>query len=266
MPLRSEGRALASAGERLVIAAGTDPLLFDAELNPLEWPAGGGDVFVVGGRAGHLVVAREGHDGQQRVSRLRVLGPAGAAWDLVLPERSNALVLSPDARLLACVQAKSGWLDQVCVWSLDPGAEARPARAFGWLKAGAVAVLAGGALVIGDGAGQVALVAPDADGGEALVDPELARDLVDKAHGAEVRDLAASPDGGRLYSLASLKRADPPPGELKVWDLPGRRLLRGLPAPPGATWLALSPDGALLAVAAPGRVELWRTRDLEEDR
>ncbi|MBX3471349.1 MAG: serine/threonine protein kinase [Planctomycetes bacterium] len=250
---------LAFASDGAVVRLGPD-------LTPLPapvWPMTTVALHAATVRADRLAVAVGRREDGFVSTAIHVEGPAGR-WDLHLTGFVKLLSLSKDGGHLACGVWVEGF-GRVDVIALPAGRPPEVQRSHELLKPAALALLDDGALVIGDVGGQVSVLTPEGDLPHVLVDPGT---TIGRAVDLRLRDLVVSPDGARAYTLRGARpdarRA--PEDELQVWDLPGRRLLLRRPAPPRAAQLALSPDGELLAVAARGRVELWRTRDLEASR
>lgn len=248
--------ALSPDGE-LVVSAGADGTIRLWRLAPaLEAVAGGApSVFSPDGEL--LATVRPG-DGTRlpAVELWAVADRAGPVHTLELPDGLvRGVAFSADGRrLVAAIEAQGA--GAIFAWQLDAAAPVRsPAR---WLEQPvlALAVSPDGSLLAAAGGadGAIALYALD--------DLAGTRPILLREHQSAVTQLAFTPGGETLISAPG--RAGEGDG-VRLWSLdglaggvaPASRLLRA----GGARALAVSPDGARLAVAQDG-VYLWSLADL----
>ncbi len=112
----------------------------------------------------------------------------------------------------------------------------------------------------GDAGGRAVLWTPATEEAVELIAPGVGAEGLARAHETEVSDVAVSADGSRLYTLGRSS-----PSTLRAWDLPGPRPVGARTLDGVRDRLALSPDGAWLAVSSrTGEVEVWPTAALED--
>ena len=217
-----------------------------------------------------LTVAADGAHAAGGTREVR-LYEVGSRRELKLLERFTsdveAVAFSPDGRLLAAASGPGGTRivgeAVLCVWEVPTG---REVARLGTRTTGRALVFApdGGALWLGTNTGQVLKLDPRTL--EVLDELRSARAvegdlnlLQPTAHSGSLQGLAVSPDGRELYSVC--KGETPGANALKTWDLASGRELRVVGDRPLRMGnLALSPDGALLAVGSEGKVEVWLAR------
>jgi uncharacterized protein with WD repeat len=74
-----------------------------------------------------------------------------------------------------------------------------------------------------------------------------------------LRNLAFSPDGGILAAASGHGRVD-------LWDVHSGRIVETLVNPGRARWIAMSPDGRVMAVASRTWIDVWDTASFTTPR
>jgi WD40 repeat protein len=230
------------------------------ELKPLPMPVahkprrvfkeGNGPVVSLAFTADGKMLAVGGWKGQVQFLDVQTGEPARAPLR-VANKTIRALAFSPNRRLLATAADEK---ERIKVWDLASDAPARVLKAQRTMVRGLAFAGKPAVLVSGAGNNQV--------GELRLWQPRTGAKQSELAgHGMRVMDVAVAGDGKLLATVSKDRTA-------RIWDVPGARLLRTLPAQQRELLaVALTRDGQTVATAGQdGSVVLWDPHTGEERR